>query len=53
MFGRLKDDRRIAMRYDKNADNFMAGLCLAVFINYPKKSRSAVTVITADRDFFG
>ena len=29
MFGRLKDYRRIAMRYDKNADNFMAGLCLA------------------------
>ena len=33
MFGRLKDDRRIAMRYDKNADNFMASLCLAAFIN--------------------
>ena len=29
MFGRLKDYRRIAMRYDKNADNFMAALCLA------------------------
>jgi len=33
MFGRLKDDRRIAMRYDKNADNLMAGLCLTAFIN--------------------
>ena len=34
MFGRLKDYRRIAMRYDKNADNFMAGLCLAALICY-------------------
>ena len=33
MFGRLKDDRRIAMRYDKNADNLMASLYLAAFIN--------------------
>ena len=29
MVGRLKDYRRIAMRYDKNAGNFMAALCLA------------------------
>ena len=29
MFGRLKDYRCIAMRYDKNAENFMAALCLA------------------------
>ena len=34
MFGRLKDYQRIAMRYDKNADNFMAGLCLAALICY-------------------
>ncbi len=34
MFGRLKDYRRIAMRYDKNADNFMAGLGLAALICY-------------------
>ncbi len=34
MFGRLKDFRRVAMRYDKNADNFMAGLCLAALICY-------------------
>ena len=34
MFGRLKDYRRIAMRYDKNADNFMAALCLAALICY-------------------
>jgi len=32
MFGRLKNYRRIAMRYDKNAENFMAGLCLAALI---------------------
>lgn len=34
MFGRLKDFRRVAMRYDKNACNFMAGLCLAALICY-------------------
>ena len=34
MFGRLKDFRRIAMRYDKKAENFMAGLCLAAIICY-------------------
>ena len=34
MFGRPKDYRRIAMRYDKNADNFMAALCLAALICY-------------------
>ena len=32
MFGRLKDFRRIAMRYDKLAQNDMAGLCLAALI---------------------
>lgn len=34
MFGRLKDFRRIATRYDKNADNFMAILCLAALVFY-------------------
>ena len=34
MFGRLKDYRRIATRYDKNADNFMSGLCLVALICY-------------------
>lgn len=34
MFGRLKDFRRIATRYDKNANNFMAALCLAALICY-------------------
>jgi transposase len=29
MFGRLKDWRRVATRYDKLARNFMANLCLA------------------------
>jgi transposase len=29
MFGRLKDFRRVATRYDKLARNFMAALCLA------------------------
>ena len=34
MFGRLKDFRRVATRYDKNADNFMAALCLAALVCY-------------------
>jgi len=34
MFGRLKDFRRVAIRYDKNAQNFMAALCLAAHICY-------------------
>jgi len=29
MFGRLKDFRRVATRYDKLARNFMAALCIA------------------------
>ena len=29
MFGRLKDFRRVATRYDKNAENFLSALCLA------------------------
>ena len=32
MFGRLKDYRHIAKRNDKNANNFMACLCLAALI---------------------
>ena len=34
MFGRLKDFRRVATRYDKNAKNFLAALCLAALICY-------------------
>jgi transposase len=34
MFGRLKDFRRIATRYDKLARNFLAGLCLAAAVTY-------------------
>lgn len=34
MFGRLKDFRRVATRYDKNANNFMAALCLVALICY-------------------
>ena len=32
MFGRLKDFRRIATRYDKLARNFLAGIALAALI---------------------
>lgn len=32
MFGRLKDWRRIAMRYDRCAHTFMSAICLAAII---------------------
>ena len=32
MFGRLKDWRRVATRYDKLARNFMAAVCLAALL---------------------
>jgi len=34
MFGRLKNFLRIATRYDKNAEDFLAGLCLVTLICY-------------------
>ena len=34
MFGRLKDFRRIATRYDRSATNFLAAICLAATISY-------------------
>jgi len=34
LFGRLKDFRRVATRYDKNANNFMAALFLAALVCY-------------------
>ena len=34
MFGRLKDFRRIATRYDRLATNFLAAVCLAATVSY-------------------
>ena len=34
MFGRLKDFRRVATRYDKLARNFMAAICIAALLCY-------------------
>ena len=34
MFGRLKDFRRIATRYDKLARNFLAGITLAATVTW-------------------
>jgi len=34
MFGRLKDFRRIATRYDRLARNFLAAVCLAATVCY-------------------
>ncbi|MGY2995040.1 transposase [Mesorhizobium sp. URHB0026] len=34
MFGRLKDFRRIATRYDRSATNFLATVCLAATVSY-------------------
>jgi transposase len=34
MFCRLKDFRRIATRYDRNAVNFLAAVCIAATVSY-------------------
>ena len=34
MFCRLKDFRRIATRYDRNAVNFLAAVCIAATVTY-------------------
>jgi transposase len=34
MFGRLKDYRRIATRYDRLAKNFLAAVCIAAVVSY-------------------
>jgi transposase len=34
MFGRLKDFRRIATRYDRLARNFLAAVCVAAIVCY-------------------
>ncbi len=34
MFGRIKDFRRIATRYDKLATNFLAAVCIVATICY-------------------
>jgi transposase len=33
-FGRLKDFRRIATRYDRSATNFLAAVCIAAIVSY-------------------
>jgi transposase len=34
MFCRLKDFRRVATRYDRNAVNFLAAICIAATVSY-------------------
>ena len=34
MFGRLKDFRRIATRYDRSAKNYLSAVCLAATVCY-------------------
>jgi hypothetical protein len=34
MFGRFKDFRRIATRYDRLVANFLAAICLAATVSY-------------------
>ena len=34
MFCRLKDFRRVATRYNRNAANFLAALCIAAAVSY-------------------
>jgi len=34
MFCRLKDFRRVATRYDQNATNFLAAICIAATVSF-------------------
>lgn len=34
MFCRLKDFRRVTTRYDRNAANFLAAVCIAATVSY-------------------
>jgi transposase len=34
MFCRLKDLRRVATRYNRNATNFLAAVCIAATVSY-------------------
>ncbi|MDD3838406.1 MAG: IS5/IS1182 family transposase, partial [Phenylobacterium sp.] len=34
LWARLKDYRRVATRYDKLADNFLAGVLIAAIVSY-------------------
>ncbi len=34
MFSRLKDFRRVATRYDRNANNFLAAVCIVATVSY-------------------
>ena len=34
MFCRLKDFRRVATRYDRNAANFLAAICIAATVSF-------------------
>jgi len=34
MFCRLKDFKRVATRYDRNAANFLAAVCIAATVSY-------------------
>lgn len=34
MFGRLKDFRRIAARYDRLATQYLAAVCIAAIVSY-------------------
>ena len=48
MFGRLKDFRRIATRYDRLADNFLAAVCLAAAVSYWISGPNAYDRLRAD-----
>ena len=50
MFGRLKDFRRIATRYDRLADNFLAAVCLAATVSV---SRGGASVMLTERSDVG
>ena len=52
MFGRLKDFRRIATRYDRLATNDLAAVCLAATLSYRLRVWRLELVYFSDHMFF-
>jgi hypothetical protein len=48
MFGRLKDFRRIAIRYDHFAPNFVAAVCLAAAVSYPRPNAQQINASSGE-----
>lgn len=58
MFCRLKDFRRVATRYDRNAVNFLAAVCIAATVSVKRRAmlppdRRPILGLTQSRCSFG